>query len=55
MDAKVNKPFTDLEKGGVYMPGDTFSGTASRIDGLVEKGFLRKPKQEPSKRGPKTK
>lgn len=42
MDAKVKKPFTDLEKGGVYMPGDKFTGTAARIDGLAEKGFVEK-------------
>lgn len=48
MKAEVIKPFFDLEKGdratpeNTYHVGDTFEGTAARINGLVEKGFVRK-------------
>lgn len=44
MDAKVLSPFSDREKGGVYMPGDTFSGSAARIAELAGKGYVEKPK-----------
>lgn len=44
MDAKVLSPFTDREKGGVHMPGDTFTGSAARIDELAGKGYVEKPK-----------
>ena len=48
MKAEVIKPFFDLEKGdkatpaNSYYVGDTFEGTAARINGLVEKGFVKK-------------
>ena len=48
MKAEVIKPFFDLEKGdratpdNSYYVGDTFEGTAARVNGLVEKGFVRK-------------
>ena len=48
MKAEVIVPFFDLEKGdratpeNSYYVGDTFEGTAARINGLVEKGFVRK-------------
>lgn len=48
MKAEVIKPFFDLEKGdratpeNTYHVGDTFEGTAARINGLVEKGFVKK-------------
>lgn len=53
MRAEVIKPFFDLEKGdratpdNTYRVGDVFEGTAARINGLAEKGFVRKP---PSRR-----
>ena len=53
MKAEVIVPFFDLEKGdratpeNTYQKGDIFEGTAARINGLVEKGFVRKL---PSKR-----
>ena len=49
MKAEAIRPFFDLEKGdratpaNTYHVGDTFEGTAARINGLVEKGFLKKP------------
>ena len=48
MRAEVVKPFFDLEKGdkatpeNTYHAGDVFEGTAARINGLVEKGFVKK-------------
>lgn len=48
MRAEVIKPFFDLEKGdratpeNTYHVGDTFEGTAARVNGLAEKGFVRK-------------
>ena len=48
MKAEVIVPFFDMEKGDratpdtTYHVGDTFEGTAARINGLVEKGFVRK-------------
>lgn len=43
MEAKVIKPFYDLEHPeNIYKAGDTFSGSAERIAGLVEKGFVEK-------------
>ena len=48
MKAEVIVPFFDLEKGdretpeNTYHVGDTFEGTAARINGLVEKGFVKK-------------
>lgn len=49
MKAEVIVPFFDLEKGdratpeNTYHVGDTFEGTAARINGLAERGFVRKP------------
>ena len=48
MKAEVIKPFFDLETGlgnvpeNTYRVGDVFEGTAERVDGLAEKGFVRK-------------
>ena len=48
MRAEVLKPFYDLETGlgcvpeNTYQPGDVFEGTAKRVNGLAEKGFVRK-------------
>ena len=48
MKAEVIKPFFDLEKGDVATPentyriGDVFEGTAKRVNGLAEKGFVVK-------------
>ena len=48
MRAKVIKPFFDLEKGdratpsNTYHVGDIFEGTAARVNGLVQKGFVKK-------------
>ena len=51
MDGKVIKPFFDLSNpDDVYAIGDTFSGTAERINGLAEKGFVEKSKATPRKR-----
>ena len=60
MKAKVIVPFFDLEKGdratpeNTYNVGDTFEGTAARINGLVEKGLVEKLPQ-PKKRAAKQK
>ena len=48
MRAEVIKPFFDLETGlgnvpeNTYAVGDVFEGTAERVEGLAEKGFVRK-------------
>ena len=48
MRAEVIKPFFDLEKGdratpsNTYHVGDIFEGTAARVNGLVQKGFVKK-------------
>lgn len=48
MKAEVIKPFYDLETGlgkvpeNTYHVGDVFEGTAARVNGLVEKGFVKK-------------
>jgi hypothetical protein len=48
MDAKVIKPFFDLSNpDDVYAIGDTFSGTAERVNGLIQKGFLEPLELEP--------
>ena len=53
MKAKVVRPFYDLETGlgnvpgNTYRAGDVFEGTAARINGLAEKGFVVK---EPSRK-----
>lgn len=50
MKAKVIKPFFDLETGlgcvpeNTYYEGDVFEGTAARVNGLAEKGFVEKPR-----------
>ena len=58
MRAKVIRPFFDLEKGdkatpeNTYQVGDTFEGTAARVNGLVEKGFVEKiPAKRAAKKG----
>ena len=48
MDGKVIKPFFDLSNpDDVYAIGDTFSGTAERVNGLVQKGFLEPMAEKP--------
>jgi len=48
MKADVIRAFYDLEHPeNVYQPGDVFEGTAARVNGLAEKGFVKK---RPSKR-----
>ncbi len=48
MKAEVVRDFYDLETGlgcvpeNTYHVGDTFEGTSARVNGLVEKGFVRK-------------
>ena len=48
MKAEVIRAFYDLETGlgcvpsNTYQPGDVFEGTAARVNGLVEKGFVKK-------------
>ena len=48
MKAEVIRPFYDLETGlgnvpeNTYKVGDLFEGTAERVNGLAEKGFVRK-------------
>ena len=48
MKATVIRDFFDLEKGdratpeNTYRVGDTFEGTAARVNGLAERGFVRK-------------
>jgi len=59
MRAEVIQDFYDLETGlgcvpeNTYHVGDVFEGTAARVNGLVEKGFLKKLPQR--KRGSKPK
>ena len=61
MKAKVIVPFFDLEKGdratpeNTYNVGDTFEGTAARINGLVEKGLVKKLPQRRKPRAAKSK
>ena len=62
MKAEVIVPFFDLEKGdratpaNTYHVGDTFEGTAARINGLAEKGFVKKlPTQRKRAAKPKEK
>ena len=48
MKAEVIRAFYDLETGlgcvpeNTYQPGDVFEGTAARVNGLVEKGIVKK-------------
>lgn len=48
MKAEVIRAFYDLETGlgcvpeNTYQIGDVFEGTAARVNGLVEKGFVKK-------------
>ena len=48
MKAEVIRDFYDLETGlgcipsNTYKVGDTFEGTAARVNGLVAKGFVKK-------------
>jgi len=59
MKAEVVRDFYDLETGlgcvpeNTYHVGDTFEGTAARVNGLVEKGFVKKP--APRKKAGKSK
>ena len=59
MKAEVIVPFFDLEKGdratpeNTYHAGDTFEGTAARVNGLVEKGFVKKLPAQRRKAKPK--
>ncbi len=48
MKAEVIVPFYDLETGlgnvpeNTYRAGDVFEGTPERVQGLVDKGFVKK-------------
>ena len=48
MKAEVIRPFFDLETGlgdvpeNMYQVGDVFEGTAKRVGGLEEKGFVKR-------------
>ena len=48
MRAEVVRDFYDLETGlgcvpeNTYHAGDVFEGTAARVNGLAEKGFVKK-------------
>ena len=59
MKAEVIKPFYDLTTGlgnvpeNTYREGDVFEGTAERVGGLVEKGFVRKMPSRKRKAEPK--
>lgn len=59
MKAEVIKPFYDLETGlgnvpeNTYNIGDVFEGTAERVNGLVEKGFVKKQPTRKRKAQPK--
>ena len=61
MKAEVVKPFYDLETGlgcvpeNTYHVGDTFEGTAERVNGLVEKGIVKKLPQRRKPRAAKSK
>ena len=48
MDGQVIKPFFDLSNpDDVYAIGDTFSGTAERVNGLIQMGFLEPMAEKP--------
>ena len=57
MRAEVIVPFFDLEKGdratpdNTYQVGDVFEGTAARINGLAEKGFVKKMPRKAARKG----
>lgn len=57
MKAEVIREFYDLETGlgcvpeNTYHVGDVFEGTAARVNGLVERGFVKKAPR--AKRKPK--
>ena len=57
MKAEVIRDFFDLEKGdratpeNTYHVGDVFEGTAARINGLVEKGFVKKMPRKAARKG----
>ena len=60
MKAQVVKTFFDLETGlgcvpeNTYRPGDVFEGTAARVNGLAERGFVVKlPTRKRAARKPK--
>ena len=59
MKAEVIVPFYDLETGlgnvpeNTYHAGDVFEGTAARINGLAEKGFVKKMPQRKRAAKPK--
>ena len=61
MRAEVIQPFFDLETGlgcvpeNCYAVGDVFEGTAARVNGLVEKGFVKKLPQARKPRAAKSK
>lgn len=51
MKGKVIKPFFDLSNPeDVYSVGDVFEGTAERVDGLANMGFVEPIKEEKPKR-----
>lgn len=52
MDAVVISAFTDADSDAVYMPGDKFTGTDTRVAGLVEGGYLSKPVAKPAAKRP---
>ena len=60
MRAEVIIPFYDLETGlgnvpeNTYYAGDVFEGTAERVKGLADKGFVKKL-PERKRKGKKTK
>ena len=61
MEAEVIVPFWDMETGlgcceeNTYHVGDTFIGTAERVNGLVAKGLVKKKPQQRKKRAAKPK
>lgn len=59
MKAEVIRDFYDLETGlgcvpeNTYKVGDTFEGTAARVNGLAERGFVKKQPTRRRKAKPK--
>lgn len=55
MEAKVINAFTDRITNVVYLPGATYAGEATRVQELVDGGYLEQPKEKPKKAAPRKK
>lgn len=48
--AKVKAVFKDKVSGGLFHPGDTYSGTAERIGELADGGYVERPAAKPAQK-----